>query len=90
MSKVIARLDALLMVLKSCKGSSCIAPWHVLHPLGNVLNLEDALAPTYDEFYEQEQIKVEFSRCEAGHIIDAEGPQDAKIYQASIHWSELS
>lgn len=87
---MIARLDALLLVLKSCKGSSCVAPWRVLHPHGDVLSLEDALATRYDEFYEQEQVKVEFSRCEAGHIVDAEGPQDANVYRSGLQWSELT
>jgi hypothetical protein len=74
--KVAARLDALLMVLKSCKGRNCIEPWCVLHPDGPpVRTLKEALAVEFDDFYVAQQNRVSFSRCEAGYIIDAEGPQ---------------
>ncbi|MCJ1380109.1 hypothetical protein MMC17_003212 [Xylographa soralifera] len=86
--KIASRLDALLLVLKSCKGITCIRPWDVLHPLGNVRNLEDALTSDYDRFYENEQKKVEFSRCEPGYILDAEGPQEALVYRDGLRWSE--
>lgn len=86
-SKVVARLDALLLILKSCKDASCIRPWEVLHPSGDVLDLKDALKSRYDVFYEQEQPKVSFSRCEAGYIVDAEGPQDAVVYRQGLPWS---
>ncbi|KAE8371284.1 alkaline-phosphatase-like protein [Aspergillus bertholletiae] len=79
-SKVISRLDALLLVLKSCKGSSCIEPWSVLHPHGSVRNLRDALDGKYDSFYHT-QPKVSFDRCEYAYIIDAEGPQHALAYR---------
>jgi len=74
--------------LKSCKGITCIRPWDVLHPLGNVRNLEDALTSDYDRFYENDQKKVEFSRCEPGYILDAEGPQEALVYRDGLRWSE--
>ncbi|KAG6834736.1 hypothetical protein H0H93_007697 [Arthromyces matolae] len=31
LNQVIERLDALLLVLSSCKGPTCIKPWNVLH-----------------------------------------------------------
>jgi hypothetical protein len=74
-SKVVARLDSLLFVLKSCTGETCVQPWQSLHPDGNVLTLRDALSAKFDDFYEVQQIKVEFNRCERGYIINAEGPQ---------------
>ncbi|GMG47862.1 unnamed protein product [Aspergillus oryzae var. brunneus] len=80
LSRVITRLDALLLVLKSCKGTSCIEPWSVLHPGGSVHNLRDALNEKYDSFY-QTQSKVSFDRCEYAYIIDAEGPQEALAYR---------
>ncbi|KAJ1711082.1 gloeobacteria sulfatase [Aspergillus flavus] len=80
LSRVITRLDALLLVLKSCKGTSCIEPWSVLHPGGSVHNLRDALNEKYDSFY-QAQSKVSFDRCEYAYIIDAEGPQEALAYR---------
>lgn len=71
---VIVRLDALMMVLKSCKASSCTDPWKVLHPQGNVADLPNALASDFDIFYEH-QPKVSFSKCELGYIVESEGPQ---------------
>lgn len=77
---VIDRLDALLLVLKSCKGRTCIKPWEVLHPDGSVQNLLDALRAQYDGFY-HDQPKVSYDRCEYGYVIDAEGPQTALAYR---------
>ena len=85
---VAPRLDALLLVLKSCKGSSCTRPWNVLHPKGDVVSLWDALNPTFDTFYKKQQSKVEFTRCELGQIIDAEGPQNAIGFREGLVWSE--
>ncbi|KAF3765633.1 hypothetical protein M406DRAFT_88476 [Cryphonectria parasitica EP155] len=77
---VIDRLDSLMMVLKSCKGNTCIEPWRVLHPQGDVESLSDALQVRFDAFY-KEQAKVSFDRCELGYIIDAEGPQVPLAYE---------
>lgn len=74
--ELVLRLDALLLVLKSCKADACINPWNVLHPQGNVKNLADAMNPEYDAFYAS-QPKVAFSECQPGYIIAAEGPQTA-------------
>jgi hypothetical protein len=41
----------------------------------------------YDDFYGREQRRVEFSRCEKGYIVEAEGPQEALVYNP--RWSEL-
>jgi hypothetical protein len=68
------RLDALLLVLKSCAGSTCIKPWDELHPDGSVQSLVDALDPQYDEFYAGLP-RVAYSVCEDGYLIAAEGPQ---------------
>jgi hypothetical protein len=88
LSKVVARLDSLLYVLKSCKAQTCIQPWQALHPAEDVNDLHDALSSRYDHFYEKEQRRVEYNRCEAGYIVDAEGPQfekDGLVY--SNEWS---
>lgn len=82
---VIHRLDALMMVLKSCTGETCIEPWKVLHPQGDVASLSDALKVQFDAFYEL-QVKVSFSRCELGYIIDAEGPQAPYQYREGTSW----
>jgi hypothetical protein len=79
-SKVVSRLDALLLVLKSCQGASCIKPWDVLHPGGSVGSLRDAMAEEYDRFYRQ-QNKVSYDRCEYYYVLDAEGPQEVLAYR---------
>lgn len=89
--KVVARLDALVFVLKSCKAQTCVRPWHALHPAGNVQNLRDALSGRFDVFYEQQQKKVNFNRCEMGYIPESEGPQfesDGLVYRHGVRWSE--
>jgi len=85
LSKLQSRLDALLLVLKSCKASACTDPWSVIHPQGNVENLEDALAPKYDSFYDK-QPKVSFSKCELGQILSSEGPQVGNVYEGTGFW----
>ncbi len=91
MAHVVARLDSLLFVLKSCKGSTCVQPWRALHPEGNVDTLRDALSPRFDHFYLNQQRKVEYTRCEQGYIVGSEGPQferDGLVYRDGIRWSE--
>ncbi|KAF4629061.1 hypothetical protein G7Y89_g9088 [Cudoniella acicularis] len=73
-SEIITRLDALLLVLKSCKGVTCTHPWKVLHPRGDIVGLKAALSTKLDVFYEA-QPKVSFSKCELGYIVESEGPQ---------------
>lgn len=82
-TKLISRLDSLLLVLKSCRGDSCRYPWIALHPNGNVQNLRDALNPRYDAFYKG-QPRVGFESCELGYIASAEGPQfkgDGRVFK---------
>lgn len=89
--KVVARLDALLLVLKSCRGRTCVRPWDQLHPDGGVHSLSDALGAPFDHFYEKEQPRVAYSRCEAGYLVDAEGPQfehDGVVYRDGAPWHE--
>lgn len=81
-AQVVARLDTLLMVLKSCKREECRNPWKVIHPDGDVKDLESALAKTFDAFYE-EQPKVSFTKCELGYLRDSEGPQLPNIFGQS-------
>jgi N-acetylglucosamine-6-sulfatase len=81
LQEVVARLDSLMMVLKSCVGAECVKPWLQLHPQGNVGNLLDALNPKYDAFYDG-QPKVAFTACKLGYIVEYEGPQSALVYGA--------
>ncbi|KAK3321998.1 alkaline-phosphatase-like protein [Apodospora peruviana] len=90
-TKVTARLDSLLFVLKSCKGQTCTRPWQALHPTGDVQNLRDALTSQFDDFYVAEQKRVSYDRCELGYVIDAEGPQfgtDGLVYRHGARWDE--
>lgn len=82
------------MVLKSCKARSCTHPWEVLHPSGDVNNLHEALKVEYNHFYEVEQEKVQFSKCEKGYILESEGPLEAKSFReigprGGKYWAEL-
>ncbi|OTB18106.1 hypothetical protein K445DRAFT_308751 [Daldinia sp. EC12] len=74
--KVVARLDALLLVLKTCAGTTCQRPWVELHPEGSVRTLADALEPRYDNFYEAQArtAQVKYAYCANGFLPDAEGP----------------
>lgn len=71
-AQVTARLDALLLTLKSCKGKGCREPWSELFPEGDVVTLQDAMAPKYDDFFAS-QPNVTFSQCAKGYITDYEG-----------------
>lgn len=84
-TRVVDRLDSLMLVLKSCRGKTCVEPWKILHPQGDVESLQDALQPKYDGFY-QLQVKVHFDRCEDGYIVDAEGPQVGYQYRDGLEW----
>ncbi|KAG0645633.1 Arylsulfatase [Hyphodiscus hymeniophilus] len=74
-SKVLPRLDALLMVTKSCRGATCVDPWSVLHPRGDIKTLADAMRVEFDDFYASTAEKVSFDKCELGYILESEGPQ---------------
>ncbi|CAK7216858.1 hypothetical protein SEUCBS140593_003005 [Sporothrix eucalyptigena] len=80
LAAVLDRLDALMMVLKSCKGDVCRHPWDSLHPKSRsskvpvVNTLVDALDEQFDAFYAG-QPKVRFDKCELGYIPSSEGPQ---------------
>jgi N-acetylglucosamine-6-sulfatase len=79
LARVLDRLDALLLVLKSCKGSTCAHPWKALHPEGNVGSLADALKCAYDGFYAA-QPKVQFQVCAGGYLVELEGPMEYNVY----------
>lgn len=80
LARVVDRLDALTLVLKSCKGETCTHPWRTLHPDGDVSTLADAMRRRYDDFYAG-QPKVSFDECAPGYIIDVEGPQEYDVYK---------
>ncbi|KAI0596222.1 arylsulfatase precursor [Biscogniauxia sp. FL1348] len=81
--KLTARIDGLLLTLKACKGVVCTRPWETLHPQGNVVNLRDAMAPEFDNFYVEQQKKVSFTACKEGYLADFEGALQPVIYTPS-------
>lgn len=100
---VIDRLDALIMILKDCKGEACRAPWGQIHTSSKakVTSLRDSLEPRYDDLY-RSLPKLQFLRCEMGYIRDSEvgrpsvwSQPDASAHGLQqplggrAHWSEL-
>ncbi|KAK8087251.1 arylsulfatase [Apiospora phragmitis] len=78
--KLIARVDALLLTLKACKGAVCRQPWEALHPEGNVHSLRDAMGPEFDDFYTQQQPRVSFSACKLGYLAEFEGAMQPSVF----------
>jgi N-acetylglucosamine-6-sulfatase len=94
--EVVLRLDALLVVLKTCKTASCIHPWAEHHPTASsssstsseakVQSLLQALHPQYDAYYTHYP-KVGFSSCELGYLPSAEGNVDKINFgTAGVEW----
>ena len=69
------------MVTKSCKGHTCVHPWAVIHPAGNVKTLAGALNKRFDNFYASVSTSVSFEKCELGYILESEGPQEAAVFR---------
>jgi hypothetical protein len=68
-----SRLDALILVLKTCKGKVCSDPWEKLLPGSDVSTLAQAMKSTYDEYFAKLP-KVSYSACEDGYLLESEGP----------------
>jgi hypothetical protein len=49
--KVAQRLDALVLVLKTCTGRTYSMPWEELHQDGSVKSLKDAVDAKYNAYY---------------------------------------
>ncbi|KAJ3542813.1 hypothetical protein NM208_g3896 [Fusarium decemcellulare] len=76
--RVKSRLNALLLVTKSCAEDTCRKPWSVIQPphLGHgkkVKTLDDALDPTYDTFYPSCPL-VNIDECLGYQFTSNEGP----------------
>ncbi|KAG9626302.1 Arylsulphatase, partial [Aureobasidium melanogenum] len=84
--QVIYRLDALLLILKTCKTTTCIKPWSSLHNNSDVQTLAQALNPEFDP-YCIKYPKVGFSSCELGYIPEAEGNVDHIPFAAGVKWA---
>ncbi|KLT43955.1 putative arylsulfatase precursor [Cutaneotrichosporon oleaginosum] len=63
--RLLHRLDALTLVLKTCKGESCVEPYGALFPQGRVSTLQQAMNRKYDEFFAALP-KVHFDHCMLG------------------------
>lgn len=74
--RLLPRIDALLLVLKSCTREACSNPWKQLHPNGKVHNLKHAMHHNFDHYYIGLP-KVHFRKCFKNGKINlwAEGPQ---------------
>lgn len=82
--QLVARLDALLMVLKTCRQDTCRDPYSVLFPKSEVKNLTAAMNKTYDTFFNN-MPKVAFQGCYTGYIPEFEQSQkDFKPYSAGL------
>lgn len=79
-TQLVHRLDALLLVVKNCKGNTCRNPYNVLFPGNQVNNFADAMDQKFDKFFAN-QPKVSFSKCKRGYIGQAEGPMKANAYK---------
>jgi hypothetical protein len=73
MERLQHRLDALLLVTKTCKGKTCRRQWEALHPNGEVKTLANALDSKFDHFYKK-QNKVKWVQCDRGYRIENEMP----------------
>ena len=67
------RLDALILVLKTCKGKICSDPWAELLPESGVSTLSQAMVEAFDGYFAQLP-KVEYASCEDGYILESGGP----------------
>jgi hypothetical protein len=85
LSSLQARLDAMILVLKTCKGKVCSDPW--AEPLlgSGVAVLTQAMDAKYDAYFEKLP-KVSYSVCEAGYIAESEGPMwEGGIGMVDVH-----
>ena len=73
------RLDTLLLITKECKKTSCVDPFGVIFPGGQVKKLDQAMDPMYDDFFAS-QPQVSFASCSSAHITYLEGPQAPTVY----------
>lgn len=67
-NRLLHRLDALVLVLKTCTGDQCRWPWRQLHTDNEAQNLTAALSEKFDEFYENSYTytRVGWEECYTG------------------------
>ncbi|KAF7557311.1 hypothetical protein G7Z17_g832 [Cylindrodendrum hubeiense] len=79
LDQILARLNALIMVLKTCKNRVCTHPWESLHPDGNIQSLKQALNERFDEFYDG-QPQMWFSDCPLGYFFEVENQDPVQTF----------
>lgn len=84
---VLLRLNALIMVLKTCKGQTCTQPWASLHPDGSVNSLKLALQNRFDAFYES-QPQMWFLECPAAYIAEVENQELVSAFAGVLNKQE--
>ncbi|KAI1332943.1 arylsulfatase [Xylariaceae sp. FL0255] len=80
-TQMVNRLNALLMVTKSCEQDSCRDPWALIQPTTNaskdgtvsLQSLTQAMNPSYDEFFANFK-KVSFRECLQVQDVENEAP----------------
>ncbi|ROV99094.1 hypothetical protein VMCG_06606 [Cytospora schulzeri] len=82
-ARLTSRLNGLMLLLKTCIGDSCRAPWSVLHPDGSVKSLADALSPRYDVYYSSLP-SVHYEACTAQYNLANEAPFFSSNYSMSL------
>lgn len=86
-ARLASRLDALMLLLKTCIGDACRSPWSVLHPGGGVRSLAEALDPRWDLYYASIP-QVRFAGCADRYVLEAEAPFFRSNY--SVELGELT
>lgn len=82
-ARLASRLDGLMLLLKTCVGDACRAPWSVLHPEGGVRSLADALDPAHDAFYAALP-SVRYDACAAQYNLANEAPFFRSNYSVTL------
>ena len=79
--RLLHRLDALTLVLKTCKGESCVHPYGAMFPGGKIVTLQQAMDRKYDDYFANLP-KVRFDHCMLGYQSRLEKPEweDAWAY----------
>lgn len=72
--RLLHRLDAVTLVLKTCKGVSCVEPYSALFPHGTVSTIQQAMNSKYDNYFAALP-KVHFDHCMLGYQNRLEQPE---------------
>lgn len=81
--RLATRLNGLMLLLKTCIGDSCRAPWTVLHPDGSVRSLAEALDPRHDAYYSSLP-SVRYEACTAQYNLANEAPFFSSNYSVPL------